>query len=79
MPGLMDNHNHAYHAAMANRGIDLREAPSLAALLDGVRRASAAAGPGKTIYVASGWQLNNFAEKRSVQSRYASLWIVELS
>src|ERR1700675_3803862 len=22
MPGLMDNHNHAYHAAMANRGID---------------------------------------------------------
>jgi predicted amidohydrolase YtcJ len=36
MPGLMDNHNHAYHAAMANRGIDLKEVPSLAALLEGV-------------------------------------------
>ncbi len=64
MPGLMDNHNHAYHAAMANRGVDLRKAPSLAALLDGVRNAASAAGPGKAIYVASGWQLNNFPEKR---------------
>src|SRR5437016_4646778 len=63
MPGLMDNHNHAYHAAMANRGIDLKEAPSLAALLDGVRKAAASAGPGKTIYVASGWQLSKFPEK----------------
>jgi hypothetical protein len=63
MPGLMDNHNHAYHAAMANRGIDLTEVPSLAALLEGVRKAAAAAGPGKAIYVASGWQLNKFPEK----------------
>ena len=45
MPGLMDNHNHAYHAAMANRGIDLKEAPSLAAMLDGVRKDAASAGP----------------------------------
>ena len=63
MPGLMDNHNHAYHAAMANRGIDLKEVPSLAALLDGVRKAASAAGPGKAIYVASGWQLSKFPEK----------------
>ena len=63
MPGLMDNHNHAYHAAMANRGIDLKEVESLAALLEGVRKAAAAAGPGKAIYVASGWQLNKFPEK----------------
>ena len=45
MPGLMDNHNHAYHAATANRGIDLKEASSLAALLDGVQKAAVAAGP----------------------------------
>jgi predicted amidohydrolase YtcJ len=63
MPGMMDNHNHAYHAAMANRGIDLKEASSLAALLDGVRKAASAAGPGKAVYVASGWQLNKFPEK----------------
>src|SRR5205823_7038279 len=63
MPGLMDNHNHAYHAAMANRGIDLKEASSLAGLLDGVQKAAVAAGPGKAIYVASGWQLNKFPEK----------------
>src|SRR2546426_3368954 len=63
MPGLMDNHNHAYHAAMANRGIDLKEVTSLAALLDGVRKAAAAAGPGKAIYVASGWDLSKFPEK----------------
>ena len=63
MPGLMDNHNHAYHAAMANRGIDLKEVTSLAALLEGVKRAAAAAGRGKAIYVASGWQLNRFPEK----------------
>src|SRR5438105_6150210 len=63
MPGLMDNHNHAYHAAMANRGIDLKEAPSLAALLEGVRKAATSAGPGKAIYVASGWQLSRFPEK----------------
>ena len=63
MPGLMDNHNHAYHAAMANRGIDLKEVTSLAALLEGVRKAAAAAVPGKSIYVASGWELNKFPEK----------------
>src|SRR2546428_8151343 len=63
MPGLMDNHNHAYHAAMANRGIDLKEVESLAALLEGVRKAAAAAGPGKAVYVESGWQLNKFPEK----------------
>ena len=64
MPGMMDNHNHAYHAAMAKRGIDLREVTSLAALLDGVRKAAASAGPGKAVYVASGWELNKFPEKR---------------
>ena len=64
MPGMMDNHNHAYHAAMANRGIDLKEVTSLAALLEGVRKAAAAAGPGKAVYVASGWELNKFPEKR---------------
>jgi predicted amidohydrolase YtcJ len=48
---------------MANRGIDLKEVPSLAALLDGVRKAAAAAGPGKAVYVASGWQLSKFPEK----------------
>ena len=63
MPGMMDNHNHAYHAAMANRGIDLKDVTSLAALLEGVRKAAAAAGPGKAVYVASGWQLNKFPEK----------------
>jgi len=60
--GLMDNHNHAYHAAMANRGIDLKEVESLAALLEGVRKA-ACSRPGKAIYVASGWQPEQIPRK----------------
>ena len=40
MPGLMDNHNHAYHAALASRGLDLREVTSLAGLLERVRQAA---------------------------------------
>lgn len=64
MPGLMDNHNHAYHAALANRGIDVREVTSLAGLLDRIRQAAAAAGRGKAVYVGSGWDLSKFPEKR---------------
>jgi predicted amidohydrolase YtcJ len=64
MPGLMDNHNHAYHAALANRGINVRDVTSLSALLDRIKQAAVTAGPGKAIYVASGWNLNSFPEKR---------------
>ena len=64
MPGLMDNHNHAYHAALASRGLDLREVTSLAGLLERVRQAADAAPAGKAIYVANGWDLNKFPEKR---------------
>jgi predicted amidohydrolase YtcJ len=64
MPGLMDNHNHAYHAAMASRGLDARDVTSLASLLDRVRRAAQAVPAGRAIYVANGWDLNKFPEKR---------------
>src|SRR5439155_22025558 len=44
-------------------GIDLKDVTSLAALLEPVRKVAAAAGPGKAVYVASGWPLNKFPEK----------------
>lgn len=64
MPGLMDNHHHSYHAALASRGIDLREVTSLAGLLERIRQVAAATPAGKAIYGAYGWDLNKFPEKR---------------
>ena len=65
IPGLMDNHNHQYYAAlMMLRGVDLVGVPSLAELLDRIRRAVAAAAPGETITGTAGWDGNTFPEKR---------------
>lgn len=65
IPGLMDNHNHQYHAAlMSLRGIDMRDVPSLAEMLNRIRRAAAAAPPGQTVFTSTGWNPTEFPEKR---------------
>jgi predicted amidohydrolase YtcJ len=65
IPGLIDNHNHQYHAALLLRGLDLQGAGSLAEMLDRLKRASAAAPAGATIFTNAEWDPNTFPEKRA--------------
>ncbi|MBI3934767.1 MAG: amidohydrolase [Acidobacteria bacterium] len=65
IPGMMDNHNHQYHAAlMSLRGVDLEGIHSLAEMLDRIRQGVAAAPPGKTVSTTVGWNPTEFPEKR---------------
>jgi predicted amidohydrolase YtcJ len=64
IPGLIDNHNHQYHLALLMRGLDLQGAGSLAEVLDRLKRASAAAPPGATIFTNAEWDPNSFPERR---------------
>jgi predicted amidohydrolase YtcJ len=64
VPGLIDNHNHQYHVALLLRGVDLQGVGSLAELLDRVRRAAVTAPAGETIFTTTGWNPNDFPEKR---------------
>ncbi len=66
IPGLMDNHNHQYHAGlMSLRGIDMQDVPSLAEMLNRIRRAAAAAPPGQSVYTTTGWNPSEFPENRT--------------
>ena len=62
IPGLMDNHNHAFHAANAYRGMDLSDVASLAELLERIRLAAAGAGPGEAVYGRYGWDPGRFPD-----------------
>ncbi len=64
IPGLMDNHNHQYHVALLMRGVDLQGVPSLSELLDRLRRAVATAAASATVFTTSGWEPDEFPEKR---------------
>lgn len=64
IPGLMDNHNHQYHVALLMRGVDLQGVPSLSELIDRLRRAVATAAAGATVFTSSGWEPDEFPEKR---------------
>jgi hypothetical protein len=65
IPGLMDNHNHSYHAGVVFlRGIDMRGVPSLAEMLNRIRREASAKPAGQTVYASMGWNANDFPEKR---------------
>lgn len=64
VPGLIDNHNHQYHVALlTKRGVDLQDARSLADLLQRLRRA-ATVKPGETVFTTTGWNPDDFPEKR---------------
>jgi predicted amidohydrolase YtcJ len=69
IPGLMDNHNHQYHVALLQRGVDVRGVPSLAEMLDRLRRAASAAPGTATVFSSDGWEPDEFPEKR-VPSRH---------
>lgn len=65
VPGLIDNHNHQYHVALlTERGIDLREVPSLEALLARLREAAAREPDGRTLFTTTGWDAGAFPERR---------------
>jgi hypothetical protein len=65
IPGLMDNHNHQYHVALlALRGVDMQGVPSLAEMLNRLRRA-AERQPDGTLFTSSGWDPDEFPEKRA--------------
>src|SRR5262245_42235875 len=64
IPGLMDNHNHQYHVALLQRGVDVRGVPSLAEMLDRLRRAAGAAPGTATVFTSDGWEPDEFPEKR---------------
>lgn len=66
VPGLMDNHNHQYHVALLTlRGVDVQNVPSLAEMLERLRRAAAAGPPGRTIFTTTGWNADVFPERRA--------------
>lgn len=65
IPGLMDNHNHQYHATIVfMRGADLREVPSLAELLNRIREEAAGTPSGEVVYGSMGWNPDDFPEGR---------------
>ncbi len=65
IPGLMDNHNHQYHATIVfMRGADLRGVPSLAELLNRIRQEASGTPPGEVVYGSMGWNPNDFPERR---------------
>ena len=65
-PGFIDNHNHQYHVALlTGRGVDLRNVPSLAELLERLKRARGAGPTGVTIFTTTGWNADTFPEKRA--------------
>ena len=65
IPGLMDNHNHQYHATIVFlRGADLRGVPSLAELLNRIRQEAAGTPSGQVVYGSMGWNPNEFPERR---------------
>ena len=69
IPGLMDNHNHQYHVALLQRGMDLRDVPSLAQALTRLRDAASKAAEGTTIFTSDGWEPDHFPEKRAPSKR----------
>ncbi|OFW04500.1 MAG: hypothetical protein A3G20_04640 [Acidobacteria bacterium RIFCSPLOWO2_12_FULL_59_11] len=64
IPGLMDNHNHQYMAAMLERGVDLTAVRSLAEMFEKLRQAAAQAKPGEVILGSANWAEDALAEKR---------------
>jgi predicted amidohydrolase YtcJ len=70
IPGLMDNHNHSYHAGVVMlRGIEMRGVPSLAEMLSRIRQAASTKPAGQAIYASMGWNANDFPEKRPPNRR----------
>ncbi len=66
IPGLMDNHSHLYNAALGEyRGLNLVGVPSLAEMLNRLRRAVADAKAGEVVVTTAGWNENSFPEKRA--------------
>ena len=66
VPGFIDNHNHQYHVALlTERGVDLRNVPSLAELLQRLEAAAASGPAGATIFTTTGWSADTFPEKRA--------------
>lgn len=66
IPGLMDNHNHQFHAGIVFlRGTDLRGVRSLAELLDRIREEAARTPSGRAVYGSMGWNPNEFPERKA--------------
>lgn len=55
IPGLMDNHNHQYAAALASRGVDVVGVSSLSEVLNRIRQAVARAKPGEVVFTTAGY------------------------
>lgn len=55
IPGLMDDHDHQYAAAINSRGVDVVGVSSLPEMLDRIRAAVAKAKPGEVVYTTLGY------------------------
>ena len=65
IPGLIDNHCHAYIGGMLEqRGVDLKGIKSLAEMFERIRTAVAAAPPGEGLITTIGWSEEELAEHR---------------
>jgi predicted amidohydrolase YtcJ len=65
IPGLMDNHNHQYHAGQVmERGVSLEGLKTIREMQDRLREAVNSTAPGTVIYGQMGWLPGELAEKR---------------
>jgi len=55
IPGLIDDHNHQYAAAMNSRGVDVVGVSSLQEMLNRIRAAVAKAKPGEVVFTTAGY------------------------
>ncbi len=56
IPGLIDDHNHQYAAAMNSRGVDVVGVSSLQEMLNRIRAAVAKAKPGEVVFTTAGYK-----------------------
>ncbi len=65
IPGMMDNHNHQYHAGLVmQRGIPMAGVKSIAEMQRRIAEAAKTAPAGSVIYGQVGWTPNDLAEKK---------------
>jgi predicted amidohydrolase YtcJ len=65
IPGLMDNHNHQYHAGLVmERGISLEGITSLEQMQERIRKAASSTAPDSVIYGQMDWEPAKLVQKR---------------
>lgn len=76
IPGLIDDHNHQYAAAINSRGVDVVGVSSLSEMLDRIRVAVAKAKPGEIVFTTAGYTFRPAPTRQQLDEISADVPIV---